>query len=147
MSSKLKKKKKIRVWFEQKGGSFLSFSKLASYDSSKLAMMAVDVVHRDSPTQAYAKMAFGRKSRSIEELSTKTAYPTKMATSHGSMTSINERSSNTSAATGQRPHSSSDKSSTGSMLDLSLIQRSDMAVDQLVSSRKQLEEEIEVARS
>ena len=104
--------------------------------------MAVDVVHRVSPTQAYAKMAFGRKSRSIEELSTKTAYP--KVTSHGSMTSINESSSNTSAATGQRPHSSSDKSSTCSMLDLSLIQRSDMAVDQLVSSRKQLEEEIEV---
>ncbi len=104
-------------------------------------MMAVDVVHRVSPTQAYAKMAFGRKSRSIEELSTKPAYP-KM--SHGSMTSINESSSSASAATGQRPHSSSDKSSICSMLDLSLIQRSDMAVDQLVSSRKQLEEEIEV---
>ena len=105
--------------------------------------MAVDVVHHVSPAQAYAKMAFGQKSKSSEELSTKTAYPSSRGA--GSMTSINESSSNSSAATStQRPHSSSDKSSTCSMLDLSLIQRSDMAVDQLVSSRKQLEEEIEV---
>lgn len=113
----------------------------------KEEMTAVEV-HHVSSAQAYAKMAFGGKSRSIEELSTKTAYPVNpKSASHGSsMTSINEISSHSSsAATGQRPHSSSDKSSICSMLDLSLIQRSDMAVDQLVSSRKQLEEEIEVS--
>ena len=108
-------------------------------------MTAVEV-HHVSSAQAYAKMAFGGKSRSIEELSTKTAYPVNSkSASHGSMTSINEISHSNGAATGQRPQSSSDKSSICSMLDLSLIQRSDMAVDQLVSSRKQLEEEIEVS--
>lgn len=98
--------------------------------------MAVDVLHQVSPTQAYAKMAFGQKSKSIEALNMETAYP-KVA-----ITSINESETSSS----QRPNSGSqsDKSSIGSMLEFSLIERSEQAVDQLVASRKQLEDEIEV---
>lgn len=94
--------------------------------------MAVDVIHHVSPSRVYAKMAFGQKSKSTEELNTETAYP-KMA---------NNITSNTS--TDQRISSGSDKSSTISLLDMSLLERSEMAVEQLKTSRKQLEDEIEV---
>ena len=99
--------------------------------------MAVDVLHHVSPTQAYAKMAFGQKSKSTEELSTETAFP-KVT---NSMNSVSESLSSSS----QRPNSSSDKSSIGSYLDFTVIERSEQAVDQLVTSRKQLEDEIEVS--
>lgn len=99
--------------------------------------MALDVMYHVSPTatQAYAKMAFGQKSKSVEELNMETAYP-KVT---NSVTTIIE-----STVSSERPNSGSDKSSIGSLLDFSLIERSELAVDQLVASRKQLEDEIEV---
>ena len=103
--------------------------------------MAVDVLHHISPTQAYAKMAFGQKSKSTEELTTETAYP-KVTDTGNSMNSISE---SLSSSNSQRPTSSSDKSSIGSLLDFSVIERSEQAVDQLVASRKQLDDEIEVS--
>lgn len=96
--------------------------------------MAVDVLHHVSPTEAYAKMAFGQKSKSVEELNMETAYP-KVALS---VASVNEESDSQ-----ERPNSGSDKSSIGSLLDFSLVERSEMAVEQLVASRKKLEDEIE----
>lgn len=99
-----------------------------------MAVAAVDAVHHVSPTQAYAKVAFGQKSKSIEALNMETAFP-KVTNS------INAESETTGS---QRPNSGSDKSSIGSMLEFSLIERSEQAVDQLVASRKQLEDEIEV---
>lgn len=96
--------------------------------------MAVDILHPVSPTEAYAKMAFGKKSQSVEELNMETAYP-KVALG---VASVDESESGSS----QRP----DSGSIGSLLDFSLIERSEMAVEQLVASRKQLEEEIEVSR-
>ena len=102
--------------------------------------MAVDVLHHHvSPAEAYAKMAFGQKSRSTEELNMETAYPKVVATS------ASENSGNA-AGQSQRPNSGSDKSSIGSLMDFSLIERSEMAVEQLVASRQQLESEIEVSR-
>lgn len=98
--------------------------------------MAVDIIHQVSPAQAYAKMAFGQKSKSIEALNMEAALP-KVA---NSVTSIDESETSSS----QRPTSGSDKSSVASMLEFSLIERSEQAVDQLVASRKQLEDEIEV---
>ncbi len=92
--------------------------------------MAVDIVrHQLSPTQAYAKMAFGQKSKSTEELSDKTAVPT--------LTSLEVGISN-------RTSTASEESSAGSMLDMSLLERSEIAVEQLRTSRNQLENEIEV---
>lgn len=95
--------------------------------------MAVDVLHHVSPTQAYAKMVFGQKTKSTEEVNTETAYP-----------KVTDSLSDSTSSNSQRPNSSSDKSSIGSLLDFSLIERSEQAVDQLVTSRKQLEDEIEV---
>ncbi len=97
--------------------------------------MAVDVIHLASPAQAYTKMAFEHKSKSMEGLNVDPAFP-KVANGVTS-TNVTECSS-------QRPISGSDKSSIGSLLDFSLIERSELAVDQLVASRKQLEDEIEV---
>lgn len=99
---------------------------------SKKIIMAVDVMHHVSSTQSYAKMAFGKKTKSIEELNLETAYPREP----GSVAS----SSNL------RPNSTSgsDKSSSSSLLEFSLIERSEQAVDQLATSRKQLEDEIGV---
>lgn len=105
--------------------------------------MAVDVLHHISPTQVYAKMAFGQKSKSTEELTTETAYPKVTDTVTGN--SMNSISESLSSSNSQRPTSSSDKSSIGSLLDFSVIERSEQAVDQLVASRKQLEDEIEVS--
>lgn len=98
--------------------------------------MAVDVLHHVSPTEAYAKMAFGQKSKSIEELNMEAAYP-KVSTSA-------DESSGNATGQNQRPNSGSDKSSIGSLMDFSLIERSEMAVEQLMASRQQLENEIEV---
>lgn len=95
--------------------------------------MAVDVLHHVSPTEAYAKMAFGQKSKSSEALNMESAYP---MVSNGTSVNGSEMSSS------QRPNSESDKSSIGSLLEFSLIERSEQAVDQLVASRKQLEDEI-----
>lgn len=97
--------------------------------------MAVDVLHHVSPTEAYAKMAFGQKSKSSEALNMESAYP---MVSNGTSVNGSEMSSS------QRPNSESDKSSIGSLLEFSLIERSEQAVDQLVASRKQLEDEIGV---
>lgn len=95
-------------------------------------------MHHVSRTQAYTKMAFGQKSKSTEELNTETAYPKPTG-----MIAMGESTSSSS----QRPNSSSDKSSVSSSMDLSLIERSELAVDQLVTSRKQLEDEIGVITS
>ena len=94
--------------------------------------MAVEAMHLASPTQSYTKMAFGKKTKSIEELNFETAYP--------------RESGSVAGATNLRPNStsSSDKSSSSSLLEFSLIERSEQAVEQLVTSRKQLEDEIEV---
>lgn len=99
----------------------------------KADSMAVDVMHHVSPTQSYAKMAFDKKTKSTEELNFETAYPREP----GNVASSNLRPNSTST-------SGSDKSSSCSLLEFSLIERSEQAVDQLVTSRKQLEDEIEV---
>ena len=100
----------------------------------------VDVQRLDpdhvSPTQAYGKMAFGQKSKSSEEVNMEMAYP---KVTNGLTESEMESTSS------QRPPSGSDKSSIGSLLDFSLIQRSELAVDQLLASRKKLEDEIQVS--
>lgn len=89
--------------------------------------MAVDVVHLVSPTQAFCQ-----KSKCTQEVSTETAYP--------KMTS----SADSGSSTCQRTSSSEKSSTTGSQVDLSLLERSEIAVEQLKTSRKQLEDEIEV---
>ena len=85
--------------------------------------MAVDVMHL-SASETFARMAFG-KSKSTEELNKETAYP----------------------ELAESPTCSSGKSSlSSSITDLSLSSdRGRIAVDQLNSTRKQLEDEIEVS--
>ena len=83
--------------------------------------MAVDVMHLD-PGQSFAKSAFGGKSRSTEELSREHAYPTIVS-----------------------PSSSGSPRSVSSLLDLTWAEEEEQqAIDRLQSSRKRLEDEIEV---
>lgn len=93
----------------------------------------VEAMHHVSPTKAYSMKAFGQKSKSTEELSREMAFPD--MTSSFSNVSESERSN---------PRSSTASDSTSSLCGLSLVERSDQAVEQLKTSRKQLEEEIEV---
>lgn len=85
-----------------------------------------------SPTKSYS-VVFSQKSKSTEELSREVALPD--MTSSLTNVSESERSD---------PRSSTGSDSTDSMCGLSLMERSSQAVEQLKSSRKQLEEEIEV---
>ena len=80
-------------------------------------------MHLD-PGQTFAKSAFGGKSRSTEELSREHAYPTIAS-----------------------PSSSGSPRSVSSLLDLTWAEgagEEQQAIDRLQSSRKQLEDEIEV---
>ena len=98
-----------------------SSSIFLAYWFVRICNMAVDVMHLD-PGQSFAKSAFGGKSRSIEELSTEHAYPTIVS-----------------------PSSSGSPRSVSSLLDLTWAEEEEQhAIDRLQSSRKQLEDEIDV---
>ena len=129
------------------GAWFLKLHTPLYFIHSKLdeSLMAVDVMHQLSPTRAYAKMAFGQKSKSIEELNKETAYP-KMLDSENQLTPDYSVSTSMSESINHRNSSGSDKTSSSSslLMDFSLLERSELAVEQLKTSRKQLEDEIGV---
>ena len=98
--------------------------------------MALVAIPNSSPTKTYSIRIFSQKSKSTEELSREVALPDTAS----SLANVSESECSD-------PRSSTGSESTGSLCGLSLVGRSGEAVEQLKTSRKQLEDEIEVLYS
>lgn len=95
----------------------------------------VEALPAAPPATGYT-LSFAQKSKSSEELSRETAVPEIMAASLSSVTESEP----------SNPRSSTASDSSSSCCGMSLLERSDMAVEELKASRKQLEDEIEVRK-
>ena len=121
------------VYQEVSGGAAANEEKMA------LAVPApVEAVPGVTPARGYL-LPFTQKSKSTEELSQETAVPEVVA---GSLSSVAAESE----ASDPRSSTASDSSSS-CCGGVSLVERSEHAVEQLKASRKQLEDEIEVSQS